>query len=398
MKIGFITSGGLPMPPVNGGAVENLIQTFIDKNEINQDHELYIFGPYNKLAKQKSYEYKKCTYIYINEETVFNRVNKGVRFYINKLPHIYVGNHYISEVCKALDDTIDIIIVENRPEYILPLKKVFSGKIVLHLHNDLLNNQTKLNEKIFSLYDCIFTVSDYINKRVASICESEKVITLYNGIDNELFITDYSTHKKVQILNKYKITDNDTVVLYSGRINAAKGVKELMEVFVDLPKNLKVKLIIVGSSIYGKTVKDKFLLDLQLIASKRKEDIIFTGYIDYNDIPLMHSIADIIVVPSMWEDPSPLTVYEALASGSALIVSDSGGIPEIVGDNAAIIIERGKEFNNNFKIQLENLINSKEKRRQLSIKAKERSEKFDSKIYYDNFNLLLKKVITKREI
>jgi glycosyltransferase involved in cell wall biosynthesis len=50
--------------------------------------------------------------------------------------------------------------------------------------------------------------------------------------------------------------------------------------------------------------------------------------------------ADIVVVPSRWPDPCPLTVLEGMASGAAVIASDIGGIPEIVG-GAAILTRPG---------------------------------------------------------
>ena len=45
----------------------------------------------------------------------------------------------------------------------------------------------------------------------------------------------------------------------------------------------------------------------------------------------------IIVVPSVWNEPFGLVIAEAMSNGVAVICSNSGGIPEIIGDNGLIL-------------------------------------------------------------
>ena len=44
------------------------------------------------------------------------------------------------------------------------------------------------------------------------------------------------------------------------------------------------------------------------LALSMKDKIIFTGFIEYNMIPELYALADIVVIPSIWDDPAPLTV------------------------------------------------------------------------------------------
>ena len=61
--------------------------------------------------------------------------------------------------------------------------------------------------------------------------------------------------------------------------------------------------------------------------------------INYKNVPDYLHLADIAVLPSMWEEPFGLTIVEALAAGLPLITTRSGGIPEIC-EGIATIVER----------------------------------------------------------
>ena len=56
-------------------------------------------------------------------------------------------------------------------------------------------------------------------------------------------------------------------------------------------------------------------------------------------MPSFLKIANIIVVPSMWEEPFGLTVLEAMAAGVPLIATRSGGIPEVC-EGSAILLQK----------------------------------------------------------
>ena len=75
-----------------------------------------------------------------------------------------------------------------------------------------------------------------------------------------------------------------------------------------------------------------------------KDRIIFTGFVNYEDMPAIYAMADICVLPSIWDDPAPLAVIESLVSGKPLITTRSGGIPEYADEQSAIILERDEKL------------------------------------------------------
>lgn len=94
-------------------------------------------------------------------------------------------------------------------------------------------------------------------------------------------------------------------------------------------------------------------------------------------------MADIAVIPSMWEEPFGLTVVEAMAAGLPLITTRSGGIPEIC-EGVATIVERDDIVNNLAQAILD-LYEHPEKRKQMAAASLKRAKLFDKETYAKNF-------------
>ena len=112
---------------------------------------------------------------------------------------------------------------------------------------------------------------------------------------------------------------------------------------------------------------------------------------------LIYNMADVQVVPSMFDDPCPLTVIEGMVMGLPQIVTQSGGIPEEVTDKNAIIVDR-----NNIVLELREamarLINNKELRKVMAKNSLERAKNFDMKIYNQKFYKLLENEFNSEEV
>lgn len=388
MKIAIVTASSLPVPPVNGGAVENLIDIILKENEKNQKNlEFTIFSCKSDRALEVSKKYKKCNFIYVNTDSKLYKIKKWILYVINKKTKYYHGNAFIREIIKIIstsDINYDAILVENRPEYCIPLRKMYNGKIYLHLHNDLLNKETKYSKEIVESLDGVYTVSDYIKKRVETIDKNLYVKTIYNGIDTIRFDKSLYCDERESLRKEYGFNNDNIVLMFSGRLNKAKGIDKLLEAFINIPEELQAKLLIIGSSIYGRTHEDNFLINLKKMANQRKNDIVFTGYMDYENISKIHAISDIAIIPSIWEDPSPLTVYEALSSGLPIITTDSGGIPEIVTSQTALIIKRDTFLVENLTNGIIRLSSNLELRKEMSKSARERGALFSKERFYLN--------------
>ena len=116
-----------------------------------------------------------------------------------------------------------------------------------------------------------------------------------------------------------------------------------MKAFTEVAQKVpNAKLVVAGAFFFNSNIVSPFEQKLRDLASNPvvKDRIIFTGFVNYEDMPAIYAMADVCVLPSIWNDPAPLAVIESLVSGKPLITTRSGGIPEYADGQSAIILER----------------------------------------------------------
>ena len=292
---------------------------------------------------------------------------------------------------KKNKEEYDIIIIENEPQYGKIIKKVKEkAKLILHLHNDYLNVETKNASKMKENYDFIYCISKYIKQRVDEISINDKQKgkskVLYNGVDIKKF--NPTKYNKKELRKEYGFNENDFIFMYSGRLVPEKGVKEMIQAFCKV-KEKKCKLLILGKG------KKKFEKELKEMAKVKLNDIIFKGYMNYEKLPQIYNIADIGVVPSICNEAFGLTVIEFLASGIPIIISDKGAMHEIVNKTSenAYIAKKDKNYIENIKETMDRYIHIEAKEmKQMKINAINNAERFTKEIYSKRFLELLEEV------
>ena len=386
MKIAILTSGILPVPSVQGGAVENLIDFYLDYNNHYKLHEITVYSVYHPLVKKHPALISDVNHYYhIKTEGLLSRIKRKIYYHTH---HKNYYNHFIEFFFEKAYNLIkkqdyDYILLENRPGYAHKLSQRGYRNIILHLHNDLLNNCTQYHQEIFDNLKLILTVSDYIRNRVSSIKEDQKIQTIHNGIN----LQQFSIQNK-SLINRADIgfNQNDCVLIYSGRINKDKGISELIDAMLLLEKHTNIKLLIIGSTFFGNENKDNpFVSSLKERCYKIKERIIFTGFISYDKMPLYLQLANIAVIPSIWNDPFPTTVLEAQAMGLPIISTKRGGIPEEVSMENAILLEVDDNLVNNLAQTILHLSQNPEKRNAMAKASIEHSKRFDKGTFSRNF-------------
>ena len=336
MKIAVLTSGILPVPAVLGGAVENLIDYYLDYNNQHHIHDITVYSIAPPKGTPNS-DTSHTHYHYIDTTSWWGRLKRHI--YVRTHKSVYYNPYIEYFFYEVLNDIAkkeyDIIILENRPGYAIPVSKVSKAKIIIHLHNDLLNKDSKNAKEICEVSHKVITVSDYIKGRVVTIGANIPITTVHNGIDLERFYQATPIDRKT-----LGFKNDDFIVVYSGRINPEKGVKELIQAFTQLKDYPNIKLLIIGGSFFGNTKgTDTFIASLQEESKEIADSIVFTDFIPYKQIPSYLAMCDVAIIPSMWEDPFPTTILEAMASSLPIIATNSGGISEACQD-CAIILEK----------------------------------------------------------
>lgn len=389
MNILIISPGVYPVPPVKGGAVENLIQMLIEDEEVTNRHEIVVYTVYEKGLEKMS-QNLDCDFKYIYVNNVLYQIQRIIRHITNLICKKYIGNQYIHKISKEIKDNIDkydTIIIENQPKYGLILRNMSkNAKLILHLHNDYLNIKTKNAKQIKETYDTIFSISNYINNRVKEINSKEcKLKVLYNGIDFNKFDTE--KYNKLELRKKYGFKEDDFIFIYSGRLAKEKGVKELIEAFCKVNNN-SAKLLIVGRKQKG---QERYYEELLKIAKIKKENIIFKGYVEYEKMPELYNIADIGIIPSICNEAFGLSTIECLACGNPVVVSNMGALPEIINNaKCGKIAIYDENYVENLKENMIYFLNlEREKIKNLKKEAVTTAKKYTKEIYIQNFLKLI---------
>jgi len=154
-----------------------------------------------------------------------------------------------------------------------------------------------------------------------------------NGINTDYFNPDLLNEQDLNLLkSELKISENQFVFIFIGRIVTDKGINELVVAFNKLSKNQDIKLILVG---WQEEDLDPLIEETETILNQNRS-IIQVGY--QNDVRPYLAIADVLVFPS-YREGFPNVVMQAGAMKLPSIVTDINGCNEIIteGKNGVII-------------------------------------------------------------
>ncbi len=341
MKIAFVMPNTLPMPAVKGGAVENILQNYIDLNENDGTQEITVFCKHDIEAEYKSRNYKYTRFIYVSDQGKMNYFFRYILGAVNSISRYRTGNLYIRKVANILKkDLYDYIIVENAPYYLPVIYKKLKTLPVIHIHNDY----TRGMKEIVDQYSFgIVCVSNYIKDCYSSFQIHNKAEVLFNCINVSKF--SFNTRDRDMIRNKYAIKSEELLFIYTGRIIRGKGILEMIQAFSKaLKKRTNIKLLIVGGIGYSNNKVDDYLKECIERAKENEASIIFTGYVNYNDLPKYYSAADIGIIPSMLKEAAPLSAIEMIASGLPLIVNEIAGLREMASYGNSIFVKLERDY------------------------------------------------------
>ena len=118
--------------------------------------------------------------------------------------------------------------------------------------------------------------------------------------------------------------DNEKIILFMGRLVYEKGIQTLISAMPKILANYHdSKLLIAGKGGMIDELKN------QVNSLGLGNKVYFTGYLGSKDVQKMYKCADVAVFPSTYE-PFGIVALEAMLSGTPVVVSDIGGLNEIV--------------------------------------------------------------------
>lgn len=290
-----------------------------------------------------------------------NRELKGIKMYNVKLPFMaaFTGHPefpeaklysrlsgaQLNDVQAAFEDAIVAAVEDYNPDVLHVhhasnlswianyIKAVYQIHYIVTSHNtDVINaildkRYIPLTQDALNRADTVTAVSNNTRERLLKILGKgnkklvRKTKLVPCGVDTKLF----PARGKTENVEKKYGFGKSKVVMYSGKITTIKGVDIAIKAISKIPE---VKLIIVGDGDEVANMK-KLVEDLKL------SNVIFTGYLGADKrrfLAELYRRADVVVVPSTVSEGIPMSVLEAMSSGSVVVASNIGGIPTAIKD------------------------------------------------------------------
>ena len=145
-----------------------------------------------------------------------------------------------------------------------------------------------------------------------------------NVIPNGINLSNFTGIERDYDFRRQYAMDNEKIILYVGRLVYEKGVQHLTAAMPKILSNYHdAKLIIAGRG----GMMDELRAEANNLGLNDK--IYFTGYLNSKQVQKMYKCADVAVFPSTYE-PFGIVALEAMLAGVPTVVSDVGGLDEIV--------------------------------------------------------------------
>lgn len=207
-----------------------------------------------------------------------------------------------------------------------------------------INLRVRRSKEICSMVDMFLSPSVFLRRKFVEF-----------GIpENKIILSGYGINAK--FLKELKIVKSDRIRFgFIGTLLPAKGVHILISAFNKIQKsNAELKIYGRNATYKGFEYYLKYIKELV-----KNKNIHFMGGYDNENIAKIFSGIDVLVIPSIWYENSPLVIREAFLAKIPVITSKIGGIPELVDDGVNGVLFNPEDVND-LKEKIEYIINNPE--------------------------------------
>jgi glycosyltransferase involved in cell wall biosynthesis len=186
--------------------------------------------------------------------------------------------------------------------------------------------------KIIPKCDGIITVSNFSKADIMKAFDFPEDKIYVTSLASEDIYKPLNKYISKYIAKKYYFIEGD-FILYVGGFSPRKniiGIIKSFSKFISLYKK-PIKLVIAGNKGKSYALYKKCAEELNI-----QDKVIFPGFISIKHLPYIYNAAKLFVYPSFYEGFG-LPTIEAMACGIPVITSNRTSIPEVVGENAALI-------------------------------------------------------------
>jgi len=241
-----------------------------------------------------------------------------------------------ASIIKDLDGNVDIL---HAHDWLVAtagigLKHVFRKPLFVTMHSTEIGRRNGIHfdyermiheTEAWLTYEAwkVICCSDYMISHVrwAFGLPPDKQAMIPNGVNADVY-AGLDKKDLVQFRRKFALPE-EKIVLFVGRLVYEKGVHVLVNAIPRVLENANAKFVIVGNGY----MKEQLSGLVKTLGISQK--VLFTGFVDDETLRKLQTCADVSVVPSLFE-PFGIVALEAMAAKSPVVVSDTGGLSEIV--------------------------------------------------------------------
>ncbi len=187
---------------------------------------------------------------------------------------------------------------------------------------------SRMEQKLFDRADGVVCICEGLRQEISRRAPGRKISVVQNGVNTSFFVP---REKSRDLMQRYQ-TQGKTVVGFIGSFFTFEGLADLVHSIARIKKEIKdVVLLLVGTGI-----EDQNLRNLAHELGLNGNSAIFTGKVPHEEVQDYYSIMDILVYPRIskriTELVTPLKPLEAMAMEKTVLVSDVGGLRELVSE------------------------------------------------------------------
>jgi glycosyltransferase involved in cell wall biosynthesis len=220
-----------------------------------------------------------------------------------------------------------VVLAHNAPQAV-PLVDARHAA-VLYAHNQLLRTYRPAEaRRTLDAAALVVCVSSFLAERTAAQLPGslrDRVEVVLNGVDPAL--QPREGRRRGDRLR----------VAFVGRMIHDKGPDVLLDAVASLDRD-DVELVLVGADGFDASAPlTPYERALVRKVDETRAPVTRTGFLPRAQVHALLADVDVVVVPSRWEDPCPLTLFEGMGVGAAVVATTLGGIPEVVGDAGLLV-------------------------------------------------------------
>lgn len=204
-----------------------------------------------------------------------------------------------------------------------------------------------------------------------------QLIQIPRKLDQFLEVTGVDEFK-----NQYNL--KKIVIGFMGSFTYPKGVLQLFNYMTPILKNNpNTSLLMVGDGPLLNEIKE-------LIKKENLNDqVVLTGRLPFEKIPLCYAASDILIMPHLWEEPFGAMILEAAAAGKPLIYSEKGGPADVRDQFGYTLSPYDTEI---WKEKIQYLIDNPKVRKSIGKKSREKIKEYSVELYVDKLEKYYKEL------